>query len=695
MVTSDDDVRCMIEEYDKVELEGKISRVWIYVCNVNGLGLKLNSNNVSVNCVQTEDFCNGVMRKKSGFECRNSTKKLGKSVSGVRCSDDSLRKLVLKQQLLAKQRGLVPTVAENEMECSNEHENYDHPVLDLASESQSFLSNETIKHDIVGNSCRRNSLEYKYTNSNLVGSENFGNLAPLPVSHSHPLSINDGNLESERNSCLILGTGAGTSSGSSTHLISGVQFPKPFYNPKMNSVVTRSGKIALLNNMNRENIVPCGLDCNTVRTELVPFSSSCELGGSVYSKSTNGSSQSRIRGHRFGLSETRNQRTCLYQIRNHRSNLIETGNHRNVRLESRPWVGKYYPGLKSISNISKQGMATRSYYRTSSKPWSASHCQKEGLARTTEGGLNSQIDSYSVPYGKPNPKECHLVYHGASTAMAEQTLLSQEALEKLSPCTRALNTQIDLLASPSSEQNEALPIRTLYNNLEMPMNKQEFYVINEAPYLMDQQEDLKKPSPCTRALDTQIDLLTGSVSKQHEVSNQTSYSNLEIPMNEQDSYDINEAPYLMDQHEVGISTALGCNGKFSDVEAGCKSFSNHQNGPCTVQGGIASCVDLSLHNLSLSSSEHVEPPPISSPRNANFSEVLLKPQSKPYDLMDDEQFSSAPQVEKSSGVASLSPPQNEAKMGKDNDEKTEIEQDPQSSLSSNEKVFYKEDSQVS
>ncbi|KAM7509416.1 hypothetical protein LguiA_019869 [Lonicera macranthoides] len=669
----------MIEEYDKVELEGKVSRVWIYVCNVNGLGLKLNSNNVSVNCFQTEDLCNGssVIRKNSGSESRNSTKKLGKSVTGVRCSDDSLRKLVLKQQLLAKQRGLVPTIAENEMECSNEHGNYDHPVLDLASESQSFLSNETIKHHIVGNWCRRNSLEYRYTDSNLVGSEKLGNLS---LSHSHPLSVNDGNFESDINSCLILGTGAGTSSGSSTQLISGVRFSKPFYNPKMNSVVTKNGKKALSNNMNRENIVPCGLDCNTARTGLVPFSSGCELGGSVYPlKSTNGSSQSHIWSHRFGLSETRNQRTCLYQIRNHWSNLNEMGNHRNVRLESRPWVGKFYPGLKSISNISKH----------SSKPWSASHYQKEGLARTTEGGLNSQIDSYSVLYGKPNPKECHLAYHGASTAMAERTLLSQEALEKLSPCTRALNTQIDLLAGPSSEQNEVLPIQTLYNNLEMPMNKQDFYVLNEALYLMDQQEALEKPSPCPRALDTQIDLLTGSISKQHEVSNQTSYSNLEIPMNEQDYYDINEEPYPMDQYEVEITTALGCNGKFSDVEAGCKSFSHHQNGPCTVQGGIASCVDLSLHNLSLSSSKHVEPPPVSSPRKSNFSEVLLKPQSKPYDLMDEEHFSSAPQVEKSSGVASLSTSQNEAKMGKDIDKKIEIEQDPQSGLSSNEKEHIK------
>ncbi|KAF8364848.1 hypothetical protein HHK36_033180 [Tetracentron sinense] len=37
LVSTDDDVRCMIDEYDKLEANGKPARLWVFVCDYNGL----------------------------------------------------------------------------------------------------------------------------------------------------------------------------------------------------------------------------------------------------------------------------------------------------------------------------------------------------------------------------------------------------------------------------------------------------------------------------------------------------------------------------------------------------------------------------------------------------------------------------------------------------------------------------------
>lgn len=114
-VASDDDVRCMIDEYDELELYGKHARLWLFVCaasdNVNAF-VQMGGNLV-VNCVENYRFCT-----KNSVAC----------VKGVKYGDDSLRKFVLKQQLLAKQSACVRLNRENIMPCDgNCHSYNDHP----------------------------------------------------------------------------------------------------------------------------------------------------------------------------------------------------------------------------------------------------------------------------------------------------------------------------------------------------------------------------------------------------------------------------------------------------------------------------------------------------------------------------------------------------------------------------------------
>ncbi|KAK9269315.1 hypothetical protein L1049_001086 [Liquidambar formosana] len=138
---------------------------------------------------------------------------------------------------------------------------------------------------------------------------------------------------------------------------------------------------------------------------------------------------------------------------------------------------------------------------------------------------------------------------------------------------------------------------------------------------------------------------------------------------------------------------MGCDIALLDMEA-VKSLSNHHSGTHALEGGIASPVDLSLYNLSLSSSK-VKPPPLSSLAGIDVSEALLKPHSKPSDLMEEEQFSSVRQVELSNRVASNSSSLKAAKLGKDDVPKEEIQQDPLSNGSIREGAHTKERSKSS
>ncbi|CAH9083841.1 unnamed protein product [Cuscuta epithymum] len=122
-LSSDDDVSTMIEEFVRLERMGKPTRLWVFVCFDNGSNFF-----PEINGVPHKKPLNG---KNNGF---------GKSQSfggekGKKLSDNSLRKLVLKQQLLGKRFNGVKL-----LKGEIRHTEMGFPVIDLSSEGESSLS---------------------------------------------------------------------------------------------------------------------------------------------------------------------------------------------------------------------------------------------------------------------------------------------------------------------------------------------------------------------------------------------------------------------------------------------------------------------------------------------------------------------------------------------------------------------------
>lgn len=173
-------------------------------------------------------------------------------------------------------------------------------------------------------------------------SENFENLAPFSVSHSHPLNPKDGNYRLELSSSihslsgqsnLSLGNPHGTSTCKSSQSIGVVPYPKPntmvsFYDAKCEA---RSVEAVSLSNMNRENIMPWDADSmTTLKAGLAPLNCCNQLVRGIHpARSSYRNSYGSIHNHWFGLSDSRNQGICPYHLSNNRSDLTGMGNHTN------------------------------------------------------------------------------------------------------------------------------------------------------------------------------------------------------------------------------------------------------------------------------------------------------------------------------------------------------------------------------
>jgi hypothetical protein len=673
-IDSDDDVRCMIDELD--QLHGKHARLWLFVC-VNGFVSNDNNNNnkkkdcaFGFTCVG-RNVCNGDLRVNSvgsDYESPNGVLSdthlsfCGGQVGGkvaknlLRFGDDSLRKMVLKQQFLAKQKpGCVGgNGIEMGIPCCGEKLKYENPVLGLVPEPRvSVRSNGVIRG--FDDRCRDNRVDVL---DSKIGSESCGNLNPLNQRDGNLCAENKGSLQGISGwygqvGCNRIGMNVGNFGQSVPAAAAAAgQFLRQSNGSSMVSMCNgcevkgelRNVEQASMGRLNRENIMPWGANCHSCDDHLVgcgyPPRFSCG-GEKVW-----GGLHSGIRNHRFGVNDTRNQRTCSYHVSNHRNNPVEMGHHLTVRLDGRVSLGKFDHGLRPNSNISKQGQSMRVYYPNFCKPWSGLPEQAlEGRARMMDSCLNKGTSYLDVQYDNEkfreqvglgpeisqyrysNPEECHLSYHG--------------------------------------------------------------------PYV-----GTERPLSHMTTVDTQEDLLTGSNCDTHKIPYHAPYENSHgVPINcEHIRSDLDKLLLFDEQKVIDFSsfsdnmgysngTEFGCNSKLSDVEPGINSLSSCRNGTNNLQAGIASSVDVSLYNLSLSSSKEVGPPVLSLPATANVADAMLKPQSKPVDLMDEEQISTGPQVDESNGVAPNPSSQDASKMEKDNVYAEELQQDPPSGLSIDEKVL--------
>ena len=696
-ITSDDDVRCMVDEYDKMDSYGQQTRLRLFVCSDN----RCVNVNLPVNCSENRiDYvCGkrgfGVVGKEtrvkgvSDFgdyhsnvsQIRNSESHLfglqfdtmeinnpATSVAGDRYTDHSLRKAVLKQQLSVKKPAPVSSIwnGEREFGCSYE-QTYCHSLIDLAPEPLVPFRTQTA------------NLNFEHLRAANILIRKTGD-ALSPRNQDFENLVRNGNIAacgSSPRQCLLrlFGCNAGgMNQGVSRASNEVVQFPQLSFNSSIFSVSSGSNAKQGLRNMdtlswtnfNRENL-PCPANYDSGKTRLNPFSCSKEMVGSAYPMkimSTSdrlGDLQNGIRRHKFGLCDTRNHRMCLYHTRSHQSNLFGLGSHRNLRLDGRPWPGRCCPGLRPNSNITKQGQSTRSYHPNYSKPWSCTHTHTpQGLTRMMDSSLNSHSSSHghlytnenkidqgilASKYGSPNVKGNAFAYHGAYAGMDNLPFFSCNAVEN----------------------------------------------------------PLKNGS------------LTDFGSGMHEVLQQNPYQNFHGVLTNCESgcYDskqpfsrwpqkVDNISSFMNNPGYGKGPELKGNGKLSDTGAGVESLSTNHDGDCTLQGGVAppfhtrhdgahtlqggvaSQVDLSLGNLSLSSAKEVEPPVLYYPVYADVSEALLKSQSKRLYRIAGH---SSREAYKSNGMESGYLTGGTANLGNDYVHKEEIELDPLSALNIDEKVL--------
>nr|GME06020.1 serine/threonine-protein kinase STE20-like isoform X2 [Ipomoea batatas] len=494
-VSSDQDVRSMVEELERLEFLGKSTRLWVFVC-------------FAFDCYASG---NGFVQKgvsSEGLGLGGENLMAPKKVKKL--SDNSLRKLVLKQQLLGKRPDRIRC-----FKADFENGSSEPPVIDISS---SIVRSFSPGSDFY----RVNVLDYEYRKTG-----NFKKVSLSSGSKSQALNPKNGNLITGLN-CMSNGF-----SGQAR-------------------VIFEKG-----DGDSRENIMPFSVKSNVERKRFSSVSSSHQLNGSG-NPPAQGSQRvlvgdhGCIRYHHFGSSETRNFRVHPYQTRP-QDIFSETENFHNFGLDGRPFIGKYYTGMRSSKNISKQ--------------WSISHQQR---IKDAEGKMNREHDEYRSGQVLVKRDGQEHVYGNKKCHFAHDSMVN-DSLLPVDDYSGATSSKLDFSHIPKTKTHE----------LQLP------------------------------------DVLG-------------------IPMNCESLSGIRE---------------LSCNCKFLDIGAGCEPFNVFQNG--TAQENATSAIDVSLNNLSLSSSVNVELPS-SSPARSDITKSSVKTQSKDMDPMDEEDLSSGPPLERSNGASSNS-----------------------------------------
>nr|GMD80104.1 serine/threonine-protein kinase STE20-like isoform X1 [Ipomoea batatas] len=542
-VSSDQDVRSMVEELERLEFVGKSTRLWVFVC-------------FAFDCYASD---NGFVEKGVSSEGLGlGGENLMAPKKGKKLSDNCLRKLVLKQQLLGKRPDRIRC-----FKADIENESSEPPVIDISS---SIVRSFSPDSDFY----RVNVLDYEYRKTG-----NFNKVSLSSGSKSQALNPKNGNLITGLN-CMSNGF-----SGQAR-----VIFEKGDGDSR--SLVSDMGVDAVLCNVNRENIMPSSVKSNVERNRFSSVSSSHQLNGSG-NPPAQGSQRvlvgdhGCIRYHHFGSSETRNFRVHPYQTRP-QDIFSETENYHNFGLDGRPFIGKYYTGMRSSKNISKQ--------------WSISHQQR---IKDVEGKMNREHDEYRSGQVLVKRNGQEHVYGNKKCHFAHDSMVN-DSLLPVDDYSGATSSKLDFSHIPKTKTHELQLQSFLPDVLGIPMNCESLSGMCNNADLMNQQEVINLSSFLDNPCNTSI-------------------------------------------------RELSCNCKFLDIGAGCEPFNVFQNG--TAQENATSAIDVSLNNLSLSSSINVELPS-SSPARSDITKSSVKTQSKDMDPMDEEDLSSGPSLERSNGASSNS-----------------------------------------
>ncbi|KAL5547975.1 hypothetical protein UlMin_003206 [Ulmus minor] len=330
LITSDEDFRCMIEEFEKLEGCGEAGRLWVYVSSNGGKNGSGNwngcVNGLNENLVKGLDGLDENLIDGNGFESDFG------HVDGMLKSSgsDSLPKMVLKQQMLAKQSDFVhgTGIGKGLGVVNQKHDNL---VGELGCSDFQYPKNREILIPSFDDSGRMNVLDEKPTTTRLANSDKFVNLVQFPApSGSIPMNQRDGNLpvETERSWFgQVLSNGSGIPTQSLNNF----------------AMISRDTRLPI----GRENIFPMEANFDSTQTHV----------SSIYHRGAH------LAGNGF-------PQTSLYpgvggwgvvqsSIPNHRVFPCYVQNHPSLRLDGQLLNGMCYPGIMENSSKAEQSQPIR------------------------------------------------------------------------------------------------------------------------------------------------------------------------------------------------------------------------------------------------------------------------------------------------------------------------------------------------
>ncbi|XP_019052986.1 PREDICTED: uncharacterized protein LOC104595339 isoform X2 [Nelumbo nucifera] len=702
LIATDDDFLNMFDEYDKMESDGKLARLWVFVCIDNGyVGLK-NGSSFSFSCAESGNMNvrSGIPQGETLFHDKREKTRLNISgglgghqthvatvfssdhiaflnpheprisvnvTSGTWNDDDSLRKRLLEQRVLTTHETQFqnsfqflhsePLGTEVLYNCPTGTERVNKSLKEVTREAY-VPTHCTATVNSFGDSC---SINIPVAH---MSSQGFGTSIPLAESRLQPFDVSGGDIGLKASISMqlmprgyggVLIDGCGDNVGRSYQSVATVQLLNQSHIPNVISTPTTSnvkqgsknGGHVSMGNFNRENVMPLTGD-----THLPSVSCSNPLVGKVspLKSSISGNRnldchQLGIRNHRFGIVDIRNHRISAFSMQNHQNYPPVMVNHHVTALDGKSCPGKCYAGLRPSPNISKHGQGARSHYAQIWKPWPASHDHTwEGMTWMLESSKNTH-SSFNLRNGRGILRERIAQPIGGRYPAGVLAMKSRNPIPHVGFHGLSHGTFYQPLCSDRVIEDPVLCFRPMTTSRDLSSN------------LLHAKFEVPSQAVCNN-----FHGMSGST--YHSVDSKPGY------------YEFNRKPFFMaPQKDVEMpeystdaghvnSSELGCSSELPsfklEVQVGpqssVKALTNDCDGFKTLSGDIATSVDISLCKLSLSPSKEAEPPALpSSPVRDDLSEPLarheMEPQINLLDFMGEEKLSSSSFIEESSGVA--------------------------------------------
>ncbi|XP_022144813.1 uncharacterized protein LOC111014405 isoform X2 [Momordica charantia] len=491
LIDSEDDFRCMIDEYDKFVRYDDRARLRVFVCTKSSMNCEFRRQNAAfaprgerdgssaARLHETVYGGNGLPNQRSpisSFGFLEVAVNLPTTVktAEARFDNDLPGKLAFKRQSRIKQSALVSSAC-NRTETDTRpggRPNYVHPLIDMSPGAHVPI------RENVGNQSYNNRFHGgSYNNLGKVqlgGGETYSNWAKTPASRAHPLNPRDGNLRvgtKNYTHCLSMqpksvAPCAGTSPnmGISRQLKnSGKISPHPGFDVKQD---LRSNAQASVKGLKGENSVPWTPNYDSAKTAGLAIDV-CNTKSSSSSNRTLFDGRSGSHDHR--VNDAKHQK--IYP--NGHNNKTQMENHKAPAMNENVSIAKCNYGLQPVSDMSNQGLSIKSNDpNTWGQETSCLEQSSQVTVRILDPSLKLNEDKtlFNVQTGhmefrKPvspgdsqnknlNPNEFCLPYYDKCVDVGQQSFESYVSVLPPLPCLKAMENQGDLLNEAKSHGRE-------------------------------------------------------------------------------------------------------------------------------------------------------------------------------------------------------------------------------------------------